>query len=198
MRVLVGCEFSGVVREAFRARGHLAYSCDLLPAADGSPYHFQRDLLEVLKEDPFWDLGIFHPSCTYLCRAGWRWVNAPDSATLPLKGAPRRQAAMEARAFFLTLLDAKIPRVAVENPRPIVHVDLPPSSQVIQPWMFGHPETKETHLWLRNLPPLQPTNIVEGRRGRVHREPPSPDRWKKRSATYPGIADAMADQWGRL
>lgn len=199
MRVLVACEFSGVVREAFRRNGHEAWSCDLLPAEDGSPYHFKADITPELRGGLFgaaWDLLIAHPPCTYLTRAGWRWVNAPDCATLPLKGEPRRQAARAAAEFFNALLDAPIPRIAVENPRPIVHVNLPASSQIIQPWMFGHGERKETHLWLKNLPPLVPTHIVPGRTARVHREPPSRERWKNRSRTYQGIADAMAAQWG--
>lgn len=194
MRVLVACEFSGIVRRAFELAGHDAWSCDFLPAEDGSAKHIQGDVHDWL--DAGWDLMIAHPPCTYLCRAGWRWVNAPDSSVEPLKGAPRRQASVEAAAFFYTLLSAPIPKIAIENPRPIRHVGLPRYTQVIQPWQFGHPEIKATCLWLKALPPLMPTAIVEGRTGRVHREPPSPDRWKNRSRTYEGIADAMAVQWG--
>lgn len=194
MRVLIGCEFSGVVRRAFRARGHDAWSCDLLPAEDNSPFHIQGDVLLVLSRG--WDLAVLHPPCTYLNRAGWHWVNRPDSYVLPLKGEPRRKAAMEAAKFFRTLLNAPIDKVAVENPRPICHVNLPPPTQTIQPWQFGHGEKKATCLWLRGLLPLVPTNIVSGREARVHKMPPGPDRWKERSRFYPGIADAMAEQWG--
>jgi hypothetical protein len=139
---------------------------------------------------------IAHPPCTYLTRAGWHWVNKPDCATLPLKGEPRRRAAVEAAEFFRTLLDAPIPRIAVENPLPIVHVGLPKPTQTIQPWQFGHGEIKATCLWLKGLPPLTPTDLVEGRTARVHRAPPGKDRWKFRGLTKLGIADAMASQWG--
>jgi len=151
------------------------------------------DCLDFLSEG--WDLLIAHPPCTYLCRAGWHWVNKPDQDFHPLKGEPRRKAAMEAREFFLKLLNAPIDKVCVENPRPICHVNLPPSSQVIQPWMFGHGEVKETHLWLRGLNPLEPTSIVEGRKPVVHFASPGKNRSKERSRTYPGIAQAMAEQW---
>jgi hypothetical protein len=196
VRVLVGCEFSGVVRTAFRALGHDAWSCDLLPCETVNWWHLQGDVLEQL--DKGWDLAIFHPPCTYLSRSGWHWVNKPDCAVHPLKGEPRRRAAVEAAEFFMRLLEAPIARVAVENPRPIKHVNLPPHTQRIQPWQFGHGEVKETLLWLRNLPPLIPMNIVEGREARVHKASPGPDRWKERSRTYTGIAKAMATQWGAL
>jgi hypothetical protein len=195
MRVLVACEFSGVVRDAFLEHGHNAWSCDLLPTEKPGP-HYQMDVLEVLGNS--WDLMIAHPPCTYLSRAGWHWVNKPDQETPPLKGKPRRRAAAEAAKFFRQLLDADIPRIAVENPRPICHVNLPPSTQAIQPWQFGHGEVKETHLWLKGLPPLSPTNVVDGREPRVWKASPSADRWKERSRTYEGIAMAMADQWGSL
>jgi hypothetical protein len=194
MRVLCACEYSGEVRRALRALGHDAWSCDLLPAEDGSPWHRQQDVRELL--DMGWDLMIGHPPCTFLSRAGWHWVNKPDSSVYPLKGEPRRQAAKEAAAFFMLLWNAPIPRIAIENPRPIVHANLPPHSQVIQPWQFGHGETKATCLWLKNLPKLVPTNIVEGREARIHRMPPGKDRSKERSRTYTGIAKAMAEQWG--
>ena len=198
MRVLVACEFSGIVRRAFAGRGHDVTSCDLLPADDHSPQHYQGSVFDLLgRRDQFpFDLMIAHPPCTYLSRAGWHWVNKPDSSVLPLKGRPRRAATEMAARFFLDLLHADVPRIAVENPRPIIHAGLPPSTQVIQPWQFGHGEVKETHLWLKGLPALIPTCVVGGRRARVHREPPSPDRWKKRSLTYLGIAEAMAEQWG--
>lgn len=154
----------------------------------------QADVLSIL--DQGWDLGIFFPPCTYLTRSGWHWVNKPDSHTLPLKGEPRRQAALKAREFFLMLLEAPLPRLAIENPRPIVHVRLPPPQQIIEPWEFGHGETKATCLWLKNLPPLMATGLMMGREGRVWKEGPSPDRAKNRSRTYQGIANAMAEQWG--
>jgi hypothetical protein len=194
VRVLVACEFSGIVRDAFRARGHQAWSCDLLPCEKGPDFHYQRDVRDVLHAG--WDLMIAHPPCTYLSRSGWCWVNRPDCATLPLKGNPRRQAAKEAAEFFMQLLGADIPRIAIENPRPINHAGLPKANQTIQPWQFGHGETKETCFWLKGLPPLIPTNEVSGREHRVHRASPGSDRWKERSRTLPGIADAMAEQWG--
>lgn len=182
MRVLVGCEFSGVVRRAFRARGHDAWSCDLLPAEDESPYHIQGDLLGILNDG--WDLAIFHPPCTHLAVSGARWF----------KDKQTEQA--EALDFVRTLLDAPIERIALENPVSVISTKIRKPSQVIQPWQFGHGEVKATCLWLKNLPLLTPTNIVEGREARVHRMPPGPDRWKERSRTFPGIAEAFADQWG--
>lgn len=186
MRVLVGCEFSGVVREAMRRRGHDAVSCDLLPAEDGSPHHVQADVLTLLADG--WDLAVFHPPCTRLTVAGARWF----------KGREVEQAA--AIAFAEALSSAPIPRVALENPIGVLSTRsmLGKPSQIVQPWQFGHGETKATCLWLRGLPPLVPTNVVSGRVARVHRLPPSPDRWKLRSRTYQGIADAMAEQWGGL
>lgn len=183
MRVLIACEFSGVVRRAFVARGHQAVSCDLLPAEDGSPDHRQCDVRDLLGDR--WDLLIAHPPCTRLTVAGARWF----------KGREAEQA--EALAFVRALLDAPIPRIALENPIGVISTRIRKPDQIIQPWQFGHGETKATCLWLKNLPPLVPTEIVAGRVARVHREPPSPDRWKRRSRTYDGIAAAMADQWGR-
>lgn len=183
MRVLVGCEFSGVVREAFRANGHEAWSCDLLPTEDPSPWHRQEDVLGLLGEG--WDLMVAHPPCTYLAVSGARWFKE------------RQQEQAEALAFVQTLLDAPIPRIAVENPVSVISTRIRKPDQIVQPWQFGHPETKATCLWLKGLPLLVPTRFVEGRHGRVHREPPSPDRWKRRSRTLIGIAEAMADQWGR-
>jgi hypothetical protein len=202
VRVLIGCEESGEVRRAFRARGHDAWSCDLIPAADGSEHHFQEDVVSVAYLEGPWDLGIFHPPCTYLSRSGWHWVNKPDCATLPLKGEPRRRAAIEAANLFRSLLDAPIPRVAVENPRPIKHVGLPPPTQAIQPWQFWHGpagdgEVKATCLWLRNLPKLVPTTPNEtGRHPACWLMSPGPNRARDRSRTYPGIAAAFAEQWG--
>lgn len=191
-RVLVACEFSGVVRDAFRARGFDAWSCDLLPTEIDGP-HIVADVLTVLNRG--WDLMIAHPPCTYLCNSGVRWLYGG-------KGTVRddvRWAHMERAAeFFRALLEAPIPRKAIENPIPHRHAGLPRYSQVIQPNQFGHPETKATCLWLEGLPPLTPTLIVEGRRGRVHLESPGPDRWKRRSRTLTGIADAFAQQWGAV
>lgn len=190
-RTLVACEFSGVVRSAFAARGHEAWSCDFLPAEDGSPNHIQGDvrLLLVDHQDLLmgpWSLMIAHPPCTHLAVSGARWFSA------------KRTEQAAGLHFVQQLLAAPVERIALENPISIISSRIRKPDQIIQPWMFGHGETKATCLWLKNLPPLQPTNIVEGRRGRVHHEPPSPDRWKNRSRTYQGIADAMAEQWGRL
>lgn len=202
LNVLIACEFSGVVRRAFRALGHGAWSCDLLPAEDagnhieGSQFHLEGDVLNYLHRG--WDLMIAHPPCTYLCRSGWHWVNKPDCETHPLKGEPRRRAAIKAAEFFMALWNAPISRICIENPKPICHVHLPKETQNIQPWQFGHGEVKGTCLWLKNLPLLQPTNIVGGREAKVHKATPRTDRWKERSRTYPGIAKAMAEQWGGL
>jgi hypothetical protein len=182
MRLIVGCEFSAKVRDAFRARGHDAYSCDLLPCEGDSRYHIQGDVLRVL--DDGWDMGIFHPPCTHLAVSGARWF----------KDKQREQE--EALDFVRRLMATRIPRWALENPVSIISSKIRKPDQIVHPWQFGHGEVKATCLWLRNLPKLVPTNIVEGRIARVHLEPPSPDRWKKRSMTYSGIAEAMADQWG--
>jgi site-specific DNA-cytosine methylase len=185
MRVLVACEFSGVVRRAFRDRGHQAYSCDLEPAEDADKHHYQNDVLDVLAETA-WDLMIAHPPCTYLAVSGARWFEY------------RKEETAEALEFVDLLLKAPVDRIALENPVGLISTYIRKPDQYIQPWQFGHGETKKTGLWLKNLPLLKPTNIVEGRAARVHREPPGPDRWKNRSRTYQGIADAMADQWGSL
>ena len=190
MRVLVACEYSGAVRDAFFARGHDAWSCDLLPTEVPGP-HYQCDAREVLGNG--WDLLVAHPPCTRLCNSGVRWL-AERNLWSGLD---------EAAALFSAFLNAPIARVAVENP--IMHrhakeriAGYHAPAQTIQPWQFGHGETKATCLWLRGLPNLVPTNVVEGREQRVFRLPPSPDRWKERGRTYPGIADAMASQWGDL
>lgn len=177
-----GCEFSGIVRRAFAAHGHEAVSCDLLPAEDDGP-HIQGDVCGVLGDG--WDLAIFHPPCTRLTVTGARWF----------KGREREQA--EAIAFAEALWEAPIPRIALENPIGVLSTRsrLGKPTQIIQPWQFGHGEVKATCLWLKGLPRLIPTSIVAGREARVHREPPGPDRWKNRSRTYPGIAEAMAAQW---
>lgn len=182
MRVLVGCEYSGRVRQAFRNLGHDAWSCDLLESEDGSQYHMQCDVIPLLADQ--WDLAIFHPPCTHLAVSGARWFKEKQS----------EQA--EALEFVQMLMDAPIARIAIENPVSVISSKIRKPDQIIQPWQFGHGETKATCLWLKGLPKLTPTNIVEGREARVHRMPPSPDRWKERSRTYQGIANAMAAQWG--
>lgn len=183
MRVLVACEFSGTVRDAFIARGHEAVSCDFLPTERDGP-HIQGDVRYVL--DYPWDLMIAHPPCDHLAVSGSRWF--------PEKRADgRQQAALD---FVRLLMDANIPRICIENPVSIIASQIRKSDQRIQPWQFGHGETKTTCLWLKNLPLLVPTNIVDGREARVHRMPPGPDRWKHRSRTMQGIADAMSEQWG--
>lgn len=182
MKVLVACEFSGVVRDAFRARGHDAVSCDILPT-EKPGLHIEADVRALLYEWHGWDLMIAHPPCTHLAVSGARWF----------KDKMDEQA--DALAFVRLLMSAPIPRIAIENPVSIISSRIRKPDQIIQPWQFGHGETKATCLWLKNLPKLTPTNIVEGRTARVHRMPPGPDRWKERSRTYQGIADAMADQW---
>jgi site-specific DNA-cytosine methylase len=182
MKILVACEYSGVVRDAFLRAGHYALSCDLLPCeSTASGDHYQGDVRDVL--DHGWDLMIAHPPCTHLAVSGARWF----------KDKQVEQA--EALDFVRLLLDAPIKRIALENPISIISSRIRKPDQIIQPWMFGHGETKATCLWLKNLPFLQPTNIVSGREQRVHKMPPSPNRWKERSRTYQGIADAMAAQW---
>ena len=183
MRVLIACEYSGRVRLAFRARGHDAWSCDLLPAEDGGR-HIQGDVLPLLHDG--WELMIAHPPCTHLAVSGARWFAE--------KRASGEQ--QEAIDFFLALARAPIPRIAIENPVCIMSSVWREPDQVIQPWQFGHGETKATCLWLKGLPPLVPTKIVSGRHPRVHLMPPSEDRWKERSRTYEGVAQAMAEQWG--
>ena len=182
MRVLVACEFSGVVRRAFTARGHQAWSCDLLPSEDGSPLHILGDVRDYLTLD--WDLMIAHPPCTHLAVSGARWFKEKHED---------QEAALR---FVRLLLDAPIPMIALENPVSVISSRIRKPDQIIHPWQFGHGERKATCLWLKNLPKLRPTDVVEGRVARVHHEPPSPERWKNRSRTYEGIAVAMADQWG--
>lgn len=182
MKVLVACEYSGKVREAFRKLGHDAWSCDLIPSDDNSPYHIQGDVLDILKDG--WDLMIAHPPCTDLAVSGARWF----------KHKVKEQ--KEGLEFVRLLLNAPIDYIALENPVSVISSYIRPADQIIQPWQFGHGETKATCLWLKNLPMLTPTNIVEGREARIWKLPPSEDRWKLRSETFQGIADAMADQWG--
>lgn len=196
MRVLVACEYSGVVRDAFLRRGHDAMSCDLLPTEAEGP-HYQGDVLDIIEDG--WDMMIAHPPCTYLTNAGVRWLH---------KDASRWELLDDGAAFFKSLLNAPISKICVENP--IMHkyakerIGGVKQSQVIQPWMFGHMEQKATCLWLKGLPKLTETNNVKeemlklpkNQRERLHYLPPSEDRWKIRSETYKGIAEAMAEQWG--
>jgi hypothetical protein len=188
LSVLIGCECSGRVRRAFRARGHNAWSCDLQPAEDGSPFHIHGDVLDQLQPGR-WDIGIFHPDCTYLCNSGVRWLHERTG----------RWALMEqACAFFLKLWNAPIDRVAVENPvmhghaKRLIGVQ---QTQTVQPWWFGDPEKKATCLWLRGLTPLIPTCPVLPLHASVHREAPGPERKRNRSRTFQGFADAMAMRW---
>lgn len=183
MRVLIACEFSGTVRDAFRNLGHDAWSCDLLPTEKPGP-HFRCDVLDVLADG--WDLMIAHPPCTHLAVSGARWFKDKRA---------EQEAALD---FVRLLMEADIPRIAVENPVSIISSRIRKPDQIIQPWQFGHGEVKATCLWLKGLLPLVPTNIVDGREARVHRMPPGPDRWKERSRTFQGIANAMAEQWGSL
>lgn len=182
MRVLIACEFSGVVRDAFIQQGHDAVSCDLLPSERPGP-HIQDDVRWYLGEG--WDLMVCHPPCTDLSVSGARWFSA------------KRLRQIKAFELVHALLAAPIDHIALENPVSIISSHIRPADQVIQPWQFGHGETKATCLWLKNLPPLRPTNVVEGREARVHRMPPGPNRWADRSRTLPGIAAAMAEQWGK-
>ena len=181
MRVLVACEFSSVVREAFKARGHDAWSCDLLPA-EIPGNHYQVDTRQILGFQ--WDLMICHPPCTHLAVSGARWFKN------------KIQEQKEALQFVKHLLSAPIPRIALENPVSVISSKIRKPDQIIQPWMFGHGETKTTCLWLKGLPKLVPTQVVSGRESRIHKMPESVNRSKERSRTYPGIAEAMARQWG--
>ena len=181
MKVLIACEYSGVVRDSFSKRGHYAMSCDLLDS-DTEGLHYKGDVLDILEDG--WDLMIAHPPCTHLATSGARWF--------PYKQQEQEQSL----AFVKALMNAPIPKIAIENPVSIISSRIRKPDQIIHPWQFGHGETKTTCLWLKNLPKLNPTNIVEGREQRIHRLPPSPDRAKIRSKTYEGIAEAMSEQWG--
>lgn len=199
MRVLVACEYSGRVREAFRALGHDAFSCDLLPSEDDSPFHFQGDMFEVVaREEPF-DLLIAHPPCTYLASSGLHWN----------KRRPERAALTEESVDFVkSIMALPIPRKAIENPIGCLSSRIRRPEQIVQPYQFGDDASKATCLWLENLPPLSPTSMVEPRivDGRKrwsnqtdsgqNKLAPSADRWKERSRTFQGIANAMASQWG--
>jgi len=183
MKVLIACEFSGIVREAFTKLGHDAVSCDLLPS-EIKGKHYQGDVKDLLTEK--WDLMIAHPPCTHLAVSGARWFK---NKTTEQK---------EALEFVKLLLNAPINKIALENPISVISSKIRKPDQIIQPWQFGHGETKATCLWLKNLPLLKPTNIVEGREPKIHKMPPSENRWKERSRTYLGIAEAMAAQWGLI
>jgi site-specific DNA-cytosine methylase len=181
MKVLVACESSGIVRDAFIARGHDAWSCDLIDTERPGP-HLQDDVMLFLNDG--WDLMIAHPPCTHLAVSGARWFKE------------KKEEQKWALEFVRILFKAPIPMIALENPIGIISTQIRKPDQIIQPWQFGHGETKATCLWLKGLPLLTPTNVVEGREARIHRMPPGPNRGKERSRTYQGIADAMADQWG--
>ena len=196
LKILVGCEESQTIANAFRELGHEAYSCDLLPCSGGhEEYHIQADVLEVIKLKAC-DLAIFHPECTYLTVTANKWLkDQPERKSGTLVGEARRQARVEAADFFMKLMNADIPHIAVENPIGVMITLYRKPDQIIQPWMFGHGETKATCLWLKNLPLLTPTDVVEGRQQRLYALPPSKDRSKLRSKTFPGIAKAMAEQY---
>lgn len=191
MKVLVACEFSGTVRDAFLTMGHDAVSCDLIESERPGP-HVVGDALELAYGGQF-DLMIAHPPCTFLTNSGVRWLYGGRGK---VKDENRWQKMSDAAEFFVKLWRAPIAKKCLENPIPHSHAKLPPYSQVIQPWQFGHGETKATCLWLDNLPKLEPTRVVDGRKPRVHHASPGPDRWKERSRTYAGIASAFAQQWG--
>lgn len=192
MKILIACESSGVERRAFRALGHDAWSCDTLPSDDNSNFHFQCDVRELIRPGNDWDMMIAHPPCTRLTVAGARWF----------KGREKEQD--EAATFFMEMINAPIPKIAVENPKGVMSTRYRKPDQIVQPWMFGHPETKGICLWLKNLPLLVETNNVrfdmlllpKAQRNRVHWMGPSKDRWKARSMSYSGVASAMAQQWG--
>lgn len=183
MKILIACEYSGVVREAFRAKGHNAVSCDLLPTDIPGP-HIQGNVLDVLEDG--WDMMIAHPPCTHLAVSGARWFKEKEA---------EQKAALR---FVGYLLQCDIPKIALENPISIISTKIRKPDQIIQPWQFGHGEVKSTCLWLKNLPLLVSTKIVEGREARIWKMPPGPNRGKERSKTFQGIADAMAEQWGRV
>ena len=181
MKILVACEFSGIVRNAFIKKGHDAISCDFLPTEQPGP-HYQGDVCDIMAD--MYDLMIAHPPCTHLAVSGARWFKD--------KQVEQKKALL----FVRMLMDANIEKICIENPISIISSKIKKPDQIIQPWQFGHGETKSTCLWLKNLPKLQPTHIVPGRADRIHKMPPGPDRWRKRSITYTGIAEAMAEQWG--
>ena len=186
MKILVGCEESQVIAKAFRASGHEAYSCDLYPCSGGHPeWHIQKDVIEVMGHGT-WDMGICHPPCTDLAVSGARWFKEKIADGRQQRGID----------FFMEFVKWKCPKKTIENPIGIMSRIYRKPDQIIQPWQFGHGETKATCLWLFGLPKLEPTNIVSGREARIHKMPPGPERSKLRSKTFPGIAAAMAEQWG--
>jgi len=185
MRVLVACEFSGIVRDAFIAAGHDAVSVDYLKSERPGP-HYQGDAMAVVRADGPWDMLLAFPPCTHLAVSGARWF------------AEKRDEQAYALGFVQLLMNANVPRIAIENPIGVISTQIRKPDQIIQPWQFGHGEVKATCLWLKGLPKLTPTDIVDGRTPRVHHASPGPDRWKERSRTLPGIAAAMAAQWGTL
>ena len=196
MKILLACEESQAVCIEMRKKGHEAFSCDILPCSGGYPeWHIQGDVLKHL--DDGWDMMIAFPTCTYLTVSANKWYkDQPARKSGVLVGAERREARENAIDFFMKLYDCNIPKVAIENPIGVISSRFRKPDQVLQPWMFGHGETKATCLWLRNLPELLPTNIVTGRDQKLHLLPPTKDRAMLRSKTFLGIAKAMADQWG--
>lgn len=200
MKVLIGCEESQAVCTEFRARGHEAYSCDIQECSGGHPeWHLQMDVFEAIKNYGPWDMGVFFPTCTYLTISANKWYkDQPERKSGTLVGEARREARREAISFFIDLYTCGIEKIAIENPIGVMSSVFRKPDQVLQPWMFGHGETKATCLWLKGLEKLTPTNIVGGREQRLHRLSPTPERAKIRSKTFPGIARAMAEQWGSL
>ena len=181
IKILIACEYSGAVRDAFKNKGFDATSCDILPT-DVPGKHYEGDIKDILNND--WHLMVAHPPCTHLAVSGARWFK------------DKQEEQKEALEFVRMLLDAPIKHIALENPVSIISSKIRKPDQIIQPWQFGHGETKKTCLWLKNLPKLKPTKVVDGREQRIWKLPPSKDRWKIRSKTFQGIADAMAEQWG--
>lgn len=183
MKILIGCEFSGIVRDSFLAQGHDCWSCDIIPTEKPGP-HIVNDVRNVL--DDGWDMAIFFPPCTHLAVSGARWFK------------DKRHEQREALDFVRTLMNAPIPRIAIENPVGMISSRIRKPDQIIQPWMFGHTEQKKTCLWLKHLPPLFPNGYQAERNQTIWRMPPSPDRGKERSRTFAGVGAAMAAQWGRI
>ena len=181
MKVLIACEFSGIIRDAFIALGHDAISCDLLPSEQTGP-HYRGDVFDIINDG--FDLMIAHPPCTHLAVSGARWFK------------DKMEEQKQAIEFFIKIVNANIEKICIENPISIMSSRYRKPDQIIQPWHHGHGETKATCLWLKNLPLLKPSNVVDGREQKIHMMPPGPDRWKNRSRTYSGIALAMANQWG--
>jgi hypothetical protein len=199
MKILCGCEESQAVTKAFRALGHEAYSCDILPCSGGYPeWHIQGDIFEAIASKN-WDMGIFFPPCTFLTVSANKWYkDQPPRKSGTLVGEARREARREAIKFFMALYNCGIPKIAIENPIGVMSTEFRKPDQVLQPWMFGHGETKATCLWLKGLPKLTPTNIVEGREQRLHLLPKTSDRAMLRSKTYKGIAEAIANQFSEI